>query len=61
MTIVLSSDDWDELWYQQNQNPQSHSILLDEFETLNELPKCLGLSVFICWVFFKIIFKGKNQ
>ncbi|WP_334961876.1 AraC family transcriptional regulator [Nostoc sp.] len=43
MTIILSSDDWDELWCQQNQNPQSHSILLDEFETLNELPKCLGL------------------
>ncbi|MEH2012800.1 helix-turn-helix transcriptional regulator [Nostoc sp.] len=43
MTIILSSDDWEDLWCQQNQNPQSHSILLDEFETLNELPKCLGL------------------
>ncbi|MGI2902634.1 helix-turn-helix transcriptional regulator [Tolypothrix sp. VBCCA 56010] len=43
MTIILSLDNWDELWCQQNQNPQNHSILLDEFETLQELPKCLGL------------------
>ncbi|MEH2298202.1 MAG: hypothetical protein V7K88_03820 [Nostoc sp.] len=45
MTIILSSDDWEDLWYQQNQNPQSHrhNFLQDEFETLDELPKCLGL------------------
>ncbi|MBN4006600.1 hypothetical protein [Nostoc sp. LPT] len=43
MTIILSLDDWEDLWCQQNQNPQSHNILLEEFERLDELPKCLGL------------------